>query len=105
MWTASLAIGLTFATLFTVSWIGVNHAYTLIRPDANARELAVRYRRVDLYEHLDTARISPAEPICEATGCERVTRLVYHAGGWRQPPGDLRPRTCGGCLPHQCAGA
>ena len=69
---------LTFAVCFTAAWIGVNHVYTLIRPDANQRELYQRYRLLDLRDQLAQATITPNTPVCaDAKGCERVAALSF----------------------------
>jgi hypothetical protein len=73
-----LAVGLIFASCYAGFWIGVNHAYTLLRPDAAERERFVRYRLLDLAELLPQATVTPDTPICaEATGCERVALTEF----------------------------
>ncbi|CAN5710094.1 hypothetical protein BH10CHL1_BH10CHL1_08090 [soil metagenome] len=69
---------LVFALLFTMSWVGVNHFVTLIRPRSDQRDLYQRYRLLDLRTLLPAAVITPHTPICaEATGCERVAALSF----------------------------
>jgi hypothetical protein len=83
-----LAVGLIFASCYAVFWIGVNHAYTLLRPDAAERERFVRYRLLDLSELLPQATVTPATPICaEAVGCERVALTTFTM----PQSGDTRP--------------
>jgi len=83
---------LAFAVCLTTGWVGVNHAYTLVRPDANQRELYARYRLVDLVTILPQATVTPAEPFCsdpaaDPTGCRRVTEASFTM----PQDGDLRP--------------
>ncbi len=83
-----LAVGLIFASCYAGFWIGVNHAYTLLRPDAAERERFVRYRLLDLAELLPQATVTPDAPICaEATGCERVALTTFTM----PQDGDTRP--------------
>lgn len=83
-----LAVGLLFASCYTVFWVGVNHAYTLLRPDAAERERFLRYRLLDLTEVLSQATVTPATPICsEAVGCERVALTEFTM----PQNGDTRP--------------
>ncbi|MCX6044608.1 MAG: hypothetical protein NT075_05800 [Chloroflexi bacterium] len=68
----------TFALLFTVSWVSVNHFTTLIRPRTDQRDLYARYRLLDLRTLLPAAAITPNTPICaDAKGCERVAALSF----------------------------
>jgi len=83
-----LAVGLIFASCYTLFWIGVNYAYTLLRPDAAERERFVRYRLLDLTELLPQATVTPTTPICaEAVGCERVALTTFTM----PQSGDTRP--------------
>lgn len=83
-----LAVGLIFAGCYSVFWIGVNHAYTLLRPDAAERDRFLRYRLLDLTELLPQATVTPAAPICaEAVGCERVALSEFTM----PQNGDTRP--------------
>ena len=83
-----LAVGLLFASCYTVFWVGVNHAYTLLRPDPAERERFLRYRLLDLTELLPEAQVTPATPICaEAVGCERVALSEFTM----PQNGDTRP--------------
>ena len=67
-----------FAVLFAGTWIGVNHTYTLIRPEANQRVLYQHYRLLDLRGRLAKATVTPDTPICaDAKGCERVAALSF----------------------------
>lgn len=69
----TLVVGLCFAMLYSSFWVGVNHVYTLVRPDPAERERLTRYRLLDLTELLPQAQVMPESPICpEPTGCERV---------------------------------
>ena len=84
----SLATALVFATAFTIFWIGVNHAYTLVRPNSAERELYARYRLLGLATLLPQATVAPDAPICaEATGCERVALTEFTM----PQSGDTRP--------------
>ncbi|MBW7882494.1 MAG: hypothetical protein H3C34_07635, partial [Caldilineaceae bacterium] len=83
-----LATGLAFATLYAVCWIGVNYAFTLVRPNPDERELYARYRLLDLTELVSTAAVTPDTPICaEAEGCERVALTEFTM----PQSGDHRP--------------
>lgn len=83
-----LLVGLIFAGCYTVFWVGVNHAYTLLRPDAAERQRFLRYRLLDLTELLPQATITPAAPICaEAAGCARVALSEFTM----PQNGDTRP--------------
>ncbi len=83
-----LATALVFAVAFTVFWIGVNAAYTLVRPKAAERDLYARYRLLELAALLPQATITPNAPICaEATGCERVALTEFTM----PQSGDTRP--------------
>lgn len=85
---AWLLNGLTFATVLTVAWVGVNHYRTLIRPNAAQRELYRQYQLLDLRANLAAATIAPATPICAETGgCERVTATTF----LMPQDGDERP--------------
>ncbi len=69
---------LIFSLLFTVSWVGVNHFVSLIRPRTDQRDLYERYRLLDLRTLLPAAVITPNTPICaDAKGCERVAALSF----------------------------
>lgn len=84
----TLAVGLLFASFYAVFWIGVNHAYTLLRPNAAERERFVRYRLADLTELLPLATVTPNTPICaEPTGCARVMLTEFTM----PQNGDTRP--------------
>lgn len=84
----ALLPALTFATLFTVAWVGVNASYTLIRPNPNQRDLYAQYRLLDLTTLLPQATVTPPEPICdEPTGCERVALTEFTM----PQDGDSRP--------------
>ncbi|MCS6828446.1 MAG: hypothetical protein NZ553_17660 [Caldilinea sp.] len=82
-----LVVGLFFAGNYALFWVGVNHTYTLLTPDAAQRERYVRYRLLDLTELLPQATVTPDAPICAApVGCERVmlTEFVMpHTGDAR----------------------
>jgi hypothetical protein len=83
-----LIVGLIFASCYTMGWIGVNHVYTLLRPDAAERERLARYRLLDLTELLPQATITPDAPICaEPVGCERVALTEFTM----PQSGDTRP--------------
>jgi hypothetical protein len=83
-----LAVGLLFAGCYTLFWIGVNHTYTLLRPDAAERERFLRYRLLDLTELLPQATVTPATPICaEVVGCARVALAEFTM----PQDGDTRP--------------
>lgn len=84
----TLATALVFAAALTLFWIGVNAAYTLVRPNSAERDLYARYRLLDLATLLPQATITPDAPICaEATGCERVTLTEFTM----PQTGDTRP--------------
>jgi hypothetical protein len=84
----TLATGLLFTTIFALSWVGVNAAYTLLHPDAAERDLYARYRLLDLTELLPQATVIPNAPICaEPTGCERVALTAFTM----PQTGDTRP--------------
>ena len=73
-----LASALLFAALFSVSWIGVNHTYTFVRPNSAERKYYARYQLQDLTATLAQATITPTTPICsEPTGCERVALTEF----------------------------
>lgn len=79
---------LTFAVLFTLSWVGVNATLTLIRPRSDERAIYARYRLLDLTTLLPQAMVTPPDPICaEAVGCERValTRFTMPQDGDTRP--------------------
>ncbi|MBX3010601.1 MAG: hypothetical protein KF832_03800 [Caldilineaceae bacterium] len=79
---------LTFATLFTLAWVGTNHHYTLLQPHSDQRGLYQTYRLLDLRELLPSATITPDTPICnEPTGCERVMATTF----LMPQDGDERP--------------
>jgi hypothetical protein len=89
---------LTFAGVLTVTWVGVNHVYALIRPTAGGRDLYARYRVLDLTPRLSQATVTPPEPLCaEPIGCERVSisaLAVPRDGGIRtmifaRPPAQI----------------
>lgn len=83
-----LLVGLVFAGCYTVFWVGVNHVYTLLRPDAAERQQFLRYRLLDLTELLPQATVTPTSPICaEAVGCERVALTEFTM----PQNGDTRP--------------
>lgn len=83
-----LLVGLVFAGCYTAFWVGVNHVYTLLRPDAAERERYLRYRLLDLTALLPQAAVTPATPICaEAVGCERVALTEFTM----PQNGDTRP--------------
>jgi len=83
-----LVVGLIFASCYTIGWIGVNHVYTLLRPDAAERERWARYRLLDLTELLPQATVTPDAPICdEPAGCERVALTEFTM----PQSGDARP--------------
>ena len=83
-----LMVGLIFAGCYTLFWVGVNHTYTLLRPDAAERERFLRYRLLDLTTLLPEATVTPATPICaEAVGCERVALTTFTM----PQNGDTRP--------------
>lgn len=78
VWTSILPPALTFAAIFTIAWVGVNHSFTLIQPNADQRAIYSQYRLFDLRDRLSSATITPATPICaEATGCERVSATTF----------------------------
>lgn len=78
VWTSVLPPALTFAAAFTIAWVGVNHTYTLIHPNANQRDLYSQYRLLDLQTMIASATITPTTPICaDATGCERVSATAF----------------------------
>lgn len=84
----SLNVGLLFAAAYTACWIGVNHTYTLVQPDPNARAHLLPYRLLDLTELMPQARVTPDTPICdEAEGCERVALTTFVM----PQNGDARP--------------
>ena len=79
---------LTFAIFFTVSWVGVNHSLTLIRPQAAERAIYQRYQLLDLTTVLAQATVTPPQPICgEPVGCERVALTTFTM----PQDGDTRP--------------
>ena len=92
----TLAAALVFAAAFTLFWIGVNHAYTIVRPNSAERDLYARYRLLDLADLLPQAAVTPDAPICaEPSGCERVALTEFTM----PQTGDtaarhLRPRAC-----------
>lgn len=87
-WHGALWPALTFATVFTLAWVGTNHARILLRPNPGQRELYHQYRLLDLRANLADATITPDTPICaEATGCERVTTTTF----LMPQDGDERP--------------
>jgi hypothetical protein len=74
---------LLFSLLFSAAWIGVNHSYTLLRPDPAWQFLYERYRLVDIQELLPVAQVLPEEPICDdpatdPTGCQRVKLTTFN---------------------------
>ncbi|MEZ4865186.1 MAG: hypothetical protein R3C14_27970 [Caldilineaceae bacterium] len=85
----ALGPALSCALLFTLLWVGVNHSFTLVRPNAAQRDLYLgRYGLLDLTTLLDQATISPDAPICaDATGCERVALTSFTM----PQTGDSRP--------------
>lgn len=82
-----LVVGLLFAGSYALFWVGVNHAYTLLTPDAAQRERYARFRLLDLTELLPQATVTPDAPICaEPVGCERVMLTEFimpHTGDAR----------------------
>jgi hypothetical protein len=83
-----LAVGLAFAASATLLWVGVNAAYTLIRPDPDQRAWYERYRLLDLTALVASATVTPPEPICaEPTGCERMAVTEFTM----PHDGDSRP--------------
>jgi len=83
-----LASALLAAASFSIFWIGVNHAYMLVRPNAAERTHYARYQLQDLTALLPQATIIPATPICpEASGCERVALTEFTM----PQNGDTRP--------------
>jgi hypothetical protein len=83
---------LVFAMAITASWVGVNHGYTLLQPNADQRELYVRYRLADLVDLLPQATVTPAEPFCtdpaaDPTACQRVALASFTM----PQDGDTRP--------------
>lgn len=84
----TLATALVFAAAFTLFWVGVNHAYTIVRPTSAERDLYVRYRLLDLIGVLAHAAVTPDAPICaEPSGCERVALTEFSM----PQTGDRRP--------------
>ena len=55
---------LAFAVAVAVAWVGVNHTYVILAPDAGEREQFVRYRTAELLDLLPGATISPDTPFC-----------------------------------------
>jgi hypothetical protein len=79
---------LTFALLFTLSWVGVNATLTLIRPQSDQRAIYARYQLLDLTTLLPQAQVTPPDPICaEPIGCERVVLTSFTM----PQDGDSRP--------------
>ncbi len=73
---------LAFSLAVAGSWIGVNHAYTLLRPDPDRRDLLARFRILSLVDELPQASYEPPEPFCpdpstDPTGCVRVTATAF----------------------------
>ena len=84
----TLATALVFATLYSMAWIGVNYAYTLVQPNSAERDLYARYRLADLTTLLPQATVSPDTPICAGpTGCERMALTAFSM----PQTGDTRP--------------
>jgi hypothetical protein len=78
-----LGFCLFFSLLCAGAWIGVNHAYTLVRPDPEYPVLYERYRLLALEEQLAHADIQPDNTICaestgDPTGCRRVTAAAFN---------------------------
>jgi hypothetical protein len=79
---------LTFAVLFTLSWVGVNATLTLIRPRSDERAIYARYQLLDLTTLLPQAVVTPPDPICaEPVGCDRVALTTFTM----PQDGDTRP--------------
>lgn len=84
----TLGVGLLFALCYSAAWVGVNAAYTLLRPDPAERDFYARYRLLDLTMELAQATVTPDTPICaEPVGCARVelTEFVMPHTGDRRP--------------------
>jgi hypothetical protein len=80
---AVLLAGLLCALLYAGTSIGVNHAYTIVRPEPIHRALYARYRLGVLEEGLAGAFATPRTAICvdpagDPTGCRRVTRTSFN---------------------------
>lgn len=78
----ALLPALIFSILISAAWIGVNHHFTLLQPDPSRRTLYEPYRLLDLGERLDSAVVTPVDPICDGadgdpTGCRRVALTQF----------------------------
>ncbi len=78
----TLLATLAFSLAITGSWIGVNHAYTLLQPDPDRRKLLERFRLLSLVDQLPQADYEPREPFCpdpstDPTGCVRVVATRF----------------------------
>jgi hypothetical protein len=82
---------LAYAVLFTASWVGVNHALTLIRPDPDQRQIYARYRLLDLTTLVAQATVTPPDPICTEPADKTVCARVAVSSFTMPQDGDTRP--------------